>query len=868
MPSDENNENNEIIIQKGGEGMGPGAQIGIGPGAQIGIGVGIVAIIVGIGVGRYLYNFDYLKKLQKVCVEMIKKDLKMQMRVCLAYELKISKMKNGGLFGNKKPEYHKFSKIFILNKLKNNYFFGKLTGVWNSGVSFKEIFKDTTVQKMLQKDNFKLKKEDIVEYIVFDIFFCSINDVIIDEILNDFKENGLEDAKPKTKEAYTPEISSEKMKQLNQKIKSRALRRIGLRIKSLNIKKYDTLNIKKDDEIEEGKDIENVNTLKILCDEMDNFFVDKKYKKIKKTLKEFAEGDSSMKLNKWLEGKEGEPIKTGFDIQDKICEQLKKVSEKVEKMEIDKIMANFSNDGADGDGADGAVRFLLPAELLEKQKNMYKNMYNNIFSSCLGGKKKQRKQAKQTLIDICKKFPRIFGPINTGFSVVKTFSKNKNLYKTHETTTKTKRLLCNEIIEALIEDVLTPLQNAIVKKFKKQTEPCEEQLNAPLKPEGKYENIEETVKKGGAIVGQGTFGCVFRPHIKCSKKKFKKEHVSKLVVDREWRIHREIKLSEKIKSIPNYQHFFAPIEEICDTNLSKISKEDKKGCKLLYKNNDKYVKKIANIRFIDGHDVVETLTKNGNQKDYFIYFLTMYEQLLDCVQLLNDKKIIHHDIKFNNIIYDKKKNRTIILDFGLSFDLENIIHLKRCFYIDWAPDWTLWPVEVHYLGFVINNRKKMTSEEINSFATEYLDEHRVFINLKYIVPDVLIQKYKKKTIKILNFYNNKNIDSVVSYIINSYWETWNSYSLNIMFYRLLNVINMSGYSNNVFFQELVKIFNDNISPIPTERNSIAVTKEKFKNVKKLLSPEIYNKFFKNMKNNKLNIMKTLKNDKSTWKRKF
>jgi ribosomal protein L12E/L44/L45/RPP1/RPP2 len=205
MPFDEinneNNENNEIIIQKGGE---------ISTEAWVGIGVGAAVLIMILFVLWYLYNLDYLKELQEACIEMIRKELKMQMRLCLTYDLKIpkpEKLKGWKLLRqtftkkhNYEPHKHDFSKIFILNKLEKNYFFDKLIGDWNKQVSFKEIFHDKKIQEMLKNKNVELKKETIVKYIIFDIFFCSINDVIIDEILNDFKENGLEDAKPKKDE--------------------------------------------------------------------------------------------------------------------------------------------------------------------------------------------------------------------------------------------------------------------------------------------------------------------------------------------------------------------------------------------------------------------------------------------------------------------------------------------------------------------------------------------------------------------------------------------------------------------------------------------------------------------------------------------
>ena len=115
MPFDEN------IIQTGGE-MSPGGIVGVTLAAAYG-----APLLIIMAVLLYLYNLDHIKELQEACIEMIKKELKMQMRLCLTYDLKISKMKGGGWLGNKKPEYHNhdFSKLFILNKIEKNYFLRK-----------------------------------------------------------------------------------------------------------------------------------------------------------------------------------------------------------------------------------------------------------------------------------------------------------------------------------------------------------------------------------------------------------------------------------------------------------------------------------------------------------------------------------------------------------------------------------------------------------------------------------------------------------------------------------------------------------------------------------------------------------------------
>jgi len=456
-----------------------------------------------------------------------------------------------------------------------------------------------------------------------------------------------------------------------------------------------------------------------------------------------------------------------------------------------------------------------------------------------------------------------------------------------------KLIPCFRLLDAFIKDIMTPLNkeiqknaeklisnipdlNRIIKIIELQMKDCKKPDNAGKKKESVFlcketccclgvddYSITENKKilSGGAVIGEGTFGCVFRPHIKCKNSKNKKvEYVTKLMFESNKEIiEREMKLTEKIKKIPNYQDYFAPIEELCNANMSKFNEKDKKDCGLIKKKN-KYIKKIANIRFIEGDDLSDTL-KGENEKDSFIYFLTMYEQILDGLQLLINKKIVHFDIKSNNMIYNKKKNKTFIFDFGLSFDIENIINLQDIFYIEWAPEWTLWPIEVHYLGFIISKKRKMIKSEIKLFATEYTNKHSVFRKLNNLISDVFIKSYKDKIIKTLNIYNNKkDLNEIIYYIINSSWNTWDNYALNIMFFRFLNVVNIIGFSNNKFYQELVKLFYNNISPIPYERNSIKETKKRFQNIKKLLTPRIFNQISKNLNDYKIIIEKTLKND--------
>jgi len=49
----------------------------------------------------------------------------------------------------------------------------------------------------------------------------------------------------------------------------------------------------------------------------------------------------------------------------------------------------------------------------------------------------------------------------------------------------------------------------------------------------------------------------------------------------------------------------------------------------------------------------------------------LFKQLVDTVLYCHSKKIAHRDIKLENIMYDRKKNRVKLIDFGLSESIES-----------------------------------------------------------------------------------------------------------------------------------------------------------------------------------------------------
>ena len=421
--------------------------------------------------------------------------------------------------------------------------------------------------------------------------------------------------------------------------------------------------------------------------------------------------------------------------------------------------------------------------------------------------------------------------------------------------------------EPNFEEAKTEIEKLLKEKEKEEQEEIERLKRCSGKKK-KHKNQRSLPKEipgqqGGAVIGRGGFGCVFRPALQCKSgiETKQKDYISKLLVDRSWRINREIKVGAMVRTIENYEDFFAPVLSDCDIKVHKIKQDGMSKCSKMMKlaaEKDKYKQRLVKLKYIDGGDMIANFNKESTFNSLCLFFAN-YPKLLDSLKLLQSKKIVHYDIKENNIIIDKKTKNPIIIDFGLSIHLSHIKDLGRAFYIEWAPEWTLWPIEVHYLGFVINKKRLMTEEELLELAYKYVEYHNVFKkDLKKQISNSDIKKYRNECIGMLRTYTNMGLSKSIKYIIQNYWYTWDNYSLSVMYLIQFFVLNMEGFEVNQFNKKFIDLLFTNIHPNPSVRLSLMETKQRFKNIILLLSPSHIYLISKQIKKNKPKIIKTLR----------
>jgi len=330
--------------------------------------------------------------------------------------------------------------------------------------------------------------------------------------------------------------------------------------------------------------------------------------------------------------------------------------------------------------------------------------------------------------------------------------------------------------------------------------------------------------KGGKLLAEGGYGCVFLPGINCDGSIMTtRKYVSK-IQKRDRSARNEIEIGKIIQKITNYNERFSPIIKYCSIDVASIMDKDKEKCMVLKK------KKIKNfitmkVLYIQGGDLLDYIMKHANSTQIIGNLIDGYKYLLESIALLIKKKIVHYDLKGMNILFSDAKQLPIIIDFGLSIQVNKINkdNMKDFFYV-YAPDYYVWPLEVHYLCLLVNKTKSPSKTDLKELAHEYVKNNK---GLTKNYSSNFLKQFEKKCYNQLLYYNSFSDEKRLSKLVN-YWPTFDNYGLSIMYLKFLSYINIDGYNNNPFVIFLSKLCLQNIDPDPEKRLGIMETLQTFK----------------------------------------
>ncbi len=304
------------------------------------------------------------------------------------------------------------------------------------------------------------------------------------------------------------------------------------------------------------------------------------------------------------------------------------------------------------------------------------------------------------------------------------------------------------------------------------------------------------------LINQGTYGCVYHPGIKCNGMVESEKFITKIQKNDDT-VQNEIRVSKIISNIKNTSRFFAPIVTSCP---AKITPKIREGCDVMTKyvpgKDADYV--TTKIRFVGKQNLGEYIlapTREGDDpKLKRERYIRSQKHLLRAIAKMSEHRVVHFDVKHNNVMFDARLKLPVFIDFGLSILIDDVLgeknrdNLSRAFYT--FNTYNYWPIEVIMFGYAFS--KLGVEEAIMRKITAYELEHviDVFINGKedsrgIKTPNDLFESQLANLNK--NTFKNDALHFFGKFIgktwINMYdtlmsdgiWKRWDKYGLDVTY---------------------------------------------------------------------------------------
>ncbi len=345
------------------------------------------------------------------------------------------------------------------------------------------------------------------------------------------------------------------------------------------------------------------------------------------------------------------------------------------------------------------------------------------------------------------------------------------------------------------------------------------------------------------LIDQGGFGCVFYPGIECDGSISKNpKYISKLH-KKNYHVVNEYNVGKRVTKISLYEYYFAPVVNMCNIDIAKIDKRERDMCRVVSTTSSSSKFVIMKMPYIKNVSLIKYITNpNIDKKEIVTYVMDLYKFLLHSLNMLNSSGIVHFDFKIPNMLVEIKTKNPIIIDFGLSLPVNNLgpKTYSKYFYT-YNAAYYVWPVDVHIINYVINVNSNLTYDELVVLVDTNVNANPAL----HIFSEEFVKRYRDLTINTYKKYTNIPGENVVTELVKN-CNTWDIYSLSVMFLCLINFISYNGFTDNKLIKEFSELLLLNMHPNAARRLSFDETKKRYK---KLFSLDVSVDGYENVLNN-------------------
>ena len=200
-----------------------------------------------------------------------------------------------------------------------------------------------------------------------------------------------------------------------------------------------------------------------------------------------------------------------------------------------------------------------------------------------------------------------------------------------------------------------------------------------------------------AVIGEGTYGCVHKPQIKCKDRPRKDSNTVSKLMTRE-NANQELGEYSLIDFADEKKEYYLGIPDDCNVDDKNVA-----NLMAIAKCRDFEPKQVNNYKLLlmkyggkdldeFGKEVKQWSKTPENIKKIELFWIEV-SRLFRGLNAFKKNGIVHHDLKHPNVVYNQGTNRINFIDFGFMTDKDSIINKCR--------DSDYWLAQKHHWSFPI-----------------------------------------------------------------------------------------------------------------------------------------------------------------------
>ena len=365
------------------------------------------------------------------------------------------------------------------------------------------------------------------------------------------------------------------------------------------------------------------------------------------------------------------------------------------------------------------------------------------------------------------------------------------------------------------------------------------------------------VETGIDLINQGSYGCIFRPGINCKGKPIKNKKYITKVQKSATTSRKEAKIGKIIKTIANYDDYFAPILKTCEISMARMTDDKVKRCDFIEDDGKTY--ETNKLRYVGKNTLAKHILNvtEESPKRLFRVLLDTHKNILVGFNKLSSVGIVHFDVKENNIMIEDTTGNPIIIDFGLSSEIKTLNTNKyRDVFFVYGPDYSPWCIDICMLTYMANELENqvmppgmlgfvgfeeqktqtwldgmVTKEKLTIVINDFITKNTAMVEL---VNAPQRTAYKTMLHKYFNKFIGKTWKELADTLEKNV-SSWDCYAVSVMYSYIIRDLELNKVDVTVpSWTSYRKILEDTILASPDKRpssNEMIVNIEKlFKNV--------------------------------------